>query len=73
MHATAEPNAYLAGGRRDFPQANRLIHLDPPDQDKTALTWCGSNEHFVLTEETVEHDGHQIALYRWAYRTSIAE
>ncbi|MBT2384970.1 DUF5988 family protein [Streptomyces sp. ISL-11] len=66
------PNALLVEGPDEIPAAERLRRLDPPG-DKVTLTWYGGREHFVATGETTEHDGHCLAVYRWAYRTRIAE
>ncbi|MEU1073662.1 MULTISPECIES: DUF5988 family protein [unclassified Streptomyces] len=65
-------HALLVEGPDDLPAAYRHHRLDSPT-DKVSITWCGGREHFVATGETTEHDGHRLAVYRWSYRTRIAE
>ncbi|MGA5169629.1 MULTISPECIES: DUF5988 family protein [Streptomyces] len=65
-------HALLVEGPEELPAAHRLHPLDPP-ADKVTVTWYGGREHFVATGETAEHDGLHCAVYRWSYRTRIAE
>ncbi|MET7906278.1 DUF5988 family protein [Streptomyces sp. NPDC005355] len=61
----------LVGGPPRTPQ----IRAAPPvgDRERVKIQRGNGYEHFESTDECAEFDGELIPVYRWCYRTFIAE
>ncbi|GAA1240034.1 hypothetical protein GCM10009665_33640 [Kitasatospora nipponensis] len=61
----------LRGGPDDLPRVQEV----PADEVDGRLSILRGNgyEHFEFTEEYDDFDGEPAPVYRWSYRTAIAE
>ncbi|WP_159400730.1 DUF5988 family protein [Streptomyces sp. XY431] len=63
----------LEGGPEGAPCACRVEDLSLVDTERAVISYCGCNEHYASTGEMQEVEGQDVPLYRWSYRTRIAE
>lgn len=63
---------YLRGGPSDFPDSLRTDWVDVMPEKYTVVFGNG-REHFLVTDEFLEHNDGQAQVYEWSYRTTIAE
>lgn len=59
----------LAGGPFDIPQVWTLS----ADEDHVKVADGAGYDHFGLTDEYLERGGERMRVYRWRYRTFVAE
>ncbi|MEY9997411.1 hypothetical protein ABIE67_009530 [Streptomyces sp. V4I8] len=45
----------------------------PRKVEKITVMFLNGREHFIVTDDFVEHGGERARVYRWSYRTAIAE
>jgi hypothetical protein len=62
----------LEGGPRDIPDAVRLRRAESAQYD-IKVQHHGGYEHFARTSERSFMPGEPRVIYRWVYRTRIAE
>ncbi|MFC5747412.1 DUF5988 family protein [Actinomadura rugatobispora] len=60
----------LEGGPADLPQRYVLTQRDAP---KVVVHRLNGYEHFEATPAHKTRDGRELQVYRWSYRTAIAE
>ncbi|MFI8854777.1 DUF5988 family protein [Streptomyces sp. NPDC053499] len=61
----------LKGGPDSIP---RIVEVAPGEEEPQVKVLRGNGyEHFEFTREYEEHDGQELPVYRWCYRTFIAE
>lgn len=63
--------AVLAGGPVDIPAGMRVCDV-PAGQEKIKVPWCGGYEHFERVESP-RYDPDDAVVYRWTFRTRVAE
>ena len=59
----------LAGGPFD----DARLWMASADEDHVKVADEAGYDHFVLTDEFIEHSGERMSVYRWRYRTFVAE
>jgi hypothetical protein len=59
----------LAGGPFEAPRIWRA----PAGEERVKVADGAGYDHFVFTQEYAEHDGERIGIFRWCYRTLVAE
>ena len=59
----------LAGGPFDTPRVWTLS----TDEDRVKVADGSGYDHFRLTDEYLERNGERMRVYRWRYRTFVAE
>jgi hypothetical protein len=65
--------AVLAGGPADIPAGMRVCDV-PAGQEKIKVPWCGGYEHFERDDPAGGHyDPGDAVVYRWTFRTRVAE
>ncbi|MFI7345948.1 DUF5988 family protein [Streptomyces sp. NPDC049936] len=67
----AEPNIFLAGGR-DIPDDQRMHQIETL-ADRVKLNVENRYEHFESTSEVRDVEGRSLRVYKWIYRTYVAE
>ena len=63
--------AVLHGGPADLPPNMRRCEV-AVDQQKIKVPWLGGNEHFERDVEAAQDPGQPV-VFRWSYRTRVAE
>ncbi|MFI1018347.1 DUF5988 family protein [Streptomyces sp. NPDC020965] len=67
------PNIVLEGGSPNFvPQQMRVCYT-PDENAKFKLLLGNRYEHFQPVDERVVIDGRKLRVFRWSYRTYVAE
>lgn len=71
--SVADPNAILCGGPAEsLPAAERVRRIEKLDET-FKLPVGNRREHFVPSTLTQVHEGLELRVFTWAYRTFTAE
>ncbi|MCI3928024.1 DUF5988 family protein [Streptomyces sp. AN091965] len=63
----------LAGGPSGMARLHRLPAGQTPEPERLTVAFYGQHQHFERTGDNETVDGCEVPVFRWTYRTKIAE
>jgi hypothetical protein len=63
----------LEGGPPGLAPVHRLPDGTATDCPRLVVAYYGQHQHFDRTDDLRDKDGRRVAVFRWTYRTAIAE